>query len=951
MLINTDRELIKELFFEACHLSEEKQAEYLHVKCSSNTELFNELNSLLKAYKKSTVFFGNLAQDILGVNLDCDEDEDEVDLNPDPYRIINTDINHYSILSKIGDGGMGVIYKAKDNKLNRIVALKFLPPFLTNDHQAIKRFRREAITASNIDHPNVGTIYSVEKTYLDQPFIVMAYYQGETLQDKLDKGNLSIELSLNMIHQVISGLEAAHQKNIVHRDIKPANIIIMQDGLVKILDFGLAKVCDDSLTRSGMKMGTLAYMSPEQIKGDELDSRSDIWSLGVLFYELLSGRRPFTGLSDQSLMYSVLNDEVNFSVIEASFSVKKAIRKCLRRQISKRYQSTRELLVDLNYEFTNKQSISQSKFSKILEQFLLTSKKKYLITGVSIVLIITVLTIYFSSSFIQSLTSNSNLTRTPILIQNKETNYKLPLTKSIAIYASQERLSNFQLGLVNNISEVFLSIAHDSNNIWIIPYSKIRKYQAFDYKLARKTFGVNLIVNLDLSYLNNKHLIQLDLIDATTLIPLKTVLVAQVSENMASLQESINTAILDILSLSGETNLRKKMFTKGTTDPDSFESYARALGLLQRPDQKNNVEQAMVLLQMALDKEPDFLAAKSKLADIYWLMYLEHKDIEYAKKSEKLYEILILKQQDDISSYLSLGKLHSTLKRYGTALASYKLALKFNNNSAEIFEGMARIYEKTEKLELAEEFYLKSIYAEPGRWDGFNDLGAFYLRQGRYSDSVKQFSQVVVLTPGNAWGFSNLGSAYWYLGQLDKAIENFELSLSLRENYKLYKNLATLYFYETNYQKAVELYTKASIMNANDHELFASLAGAYHHSGEPRDLVILTFKKAIVLALKKRKVLPNDIEINLSLASYYAWIGLEKLSKQYLKTIQDVSSLTVQHYSQIAVIYELLGNSKLAIDWFDKALKKGYPKDLLMKSPDIDALKENESFKQLISKY
>ena len=139
MLIKADRELVKEIFFEACFLPVEKQAEYLSIKCGSNKELLKELNSLLISYKKSTLFFKNLAQDILGVDLA--DDENDVDLNPDPYQIINTSIHHFSILSKIADGGMGVIYKAKDNKLNRIVALKFLPPFLINDVQAIKRFR------------------------------------------------------------------------------------------------------------------------------------------------------------------------------------------------------------------------------------------------------------------------------------------------------------------------------------------------------------------------------------------------------------------------------------------------------------------------------------------------------------------------------------------------------------------------------------------------------------------------------------------------------------------------------------------------------------------------------------------------------------------------------------------------------------------------------------------
>jgi len=933
MLIDSEHELIKDIFYEACNIEETLQLEYLYKRCGDNREILEEVLSLIKSYKKSTIFFENLAENIIGVDLN--EHESEEDLNPDPYKIIGSDINHYSILSKLGDGGMGVIYKAKDNFLNRIVALKFLPPFLNNDRQATKRFRREAITASNIDHTNVGTIYSVEETSLGHPFISMTYYEGETLENKLIKGKLPLKQSLNIIHQTIQGLEAAHQKNIVHRDIKPANIILLPSGVIKILDFGLAKVCDDQLTKSGIKMGTLAYMSPEHIRGKPLDVKSDIWSLGVLFYELLSGQRPFTGLSDESLMYSVLNDEIDFSRIDAPLSIKKIIQNCLQRKINRRYQSIKELSIDLDVIQIDQIKRSQSRWSRTLEKLLLVDKTKYLTTFLVLFFTISILTVYNYSA----------------LKQKSTTHYRLPLTKSIAIYTSQKNLSDFQLGLVNSISQTLLSIANNNENTWIVPYNKIKEYQAFDYRSARKTFGVNLIINLDLSYLDNRHFIQLELIDSKTLIPIKTIKVKQPSANLASLQESINTAILDVLDLSDKTSLRKNMSSFGTTDPVAFEAYAKALGLLQRNDQKQHIQQAISLLKSALQREHNFLAAKSKLAESYWLMYLESKNIEYAKKSEKLYEILILKQPDDISFYLSLGRLHTALGRFGTAQASYKLALQFNQNNAEIFEGMATIYEKTGELKSAEDYYFKSIFVRPDSWDGYNDLGAFYLRQGRYADAVTQFNQVVFLTPSNAWGYSNLGSAYWYLGQLDKTIENFEQSLAIREDYTLFKNLATLYFYENNFRKAATLYSKATTLNGKDHVLWANLAGAYHYAGRKNSLVISTFQKAIVLALEKLKVLPNDLEINLSLASYYTWTDQLELSRHYLAVIQEPSLLTVQHYFQIAVIYELLEDSKSAINWLEKALQKGYPKEILLKSPDLAELKKTASFERLISTY
>ena len=933
MLVETEHETIKDIFYEACQLDIEERDAFLHKKCGNNGGLISEVNSLLRSYKKSTEFFGDLANNILGVDLNDEEIDNE--LNPDPYNIIGSEVNRYIILSKIADGGMGVVYKAKDNQLDRVVALKFLPPFLVNDHQAIKRFRHEAMTASKMDHPNIGTIYSVEETAKGFPFISMAFYQGQTLQELLNIKKLSNSFILNIIKQIISGLTAAHQNNIVHRDIKPSNIILLKDDRIKIVDFGLAKVCDQQMTKSGIKMGTLSYMSPEHIKGDDLDERSDIWSLGVLFYELLSGQRPFTGLTDQSLMYAVLNDDVDFSLLDVPFSTKKLIGKCLQRNVGQRYQLIEDLSSELNNHSQRLAENSTTKSTKLFENFLLNNKLKIWFGVFALVTLMVLVAGYYS------------IPKTPTRIAN----ISLPVTKSIAIYSSQESLSDFQLGLINDISQTRMTIAKNNADVWVVPFEKVKKYQAVDYAQARNTFGVNLIINLKLSYINNQHLVEISLIESEQLVIVNKKQVIQSTNNVASLQQSIRTAVLEILNLSNVPKIQKELSALVTTDHIAYEAYLKALGLLQRLDQEGSIQQAISLLKLALDKENEFLLAKSKLADAYWLMYQESKDIDYAKKAEKIYESLLLKKPDDINSYLSLGKLHTVLARYGTALASYKLALEFHQNSLQAFEGMADIYEKTNELKLAEEYYLKPIQLSPDRWDGYNDLGGFYLRRGRYQDAVRLFKQVIALTPNNAWAYSNLGSAYWYLGQTNKTKEYFEKSLVIQEDDTLYKNLGTIYFYENSFIEAAKYYTKASEINTQDHVLWASLAGAHYYAGEDELLVNSAFKKAIALASKKLEILPNDLDINLSLASYYAWVKQPQRSKQYLVTGKESSLLTVQHHFQIAVIYYLLEDTEHALEWLEKALKKGYPKKNILNSPDLAELKAQLNFKKLISKY
>ncbi len=221
-------------------------------------------------------------------------------------------ISHFRVLEKLGGGGMGVVYTAEDVRLKRVVALKFLPPHLSTDPDAKERFMLEAEAASALQHPNICTIYEIGETDEDQLFIAMAHYEGETIKEKIARGPMGEGEAVSVARQVADGLAKAHAKGIVHRDIKPANIIVTEDGRAVILDFGLAKLATGAdLTKSGSTLGTAAYMSPEQVRGETVDHRSDLWSLGVVLYEMLAGRRPFEGEYDQAVSYAILNEDAS----------------------------------------------------------------------------------------------------------------------------------------------------------------------------------------------------------------------------------------------------------------------------------------------------------------------------------------------------------------------------------------------------------------------------------------------------------------------------------------------------------------------------------------------------------------------------------------------------------------------------------------------------------------
>ena len=255
-------------------------------------------------------------------------------------------ISHYQILEKLGEGGMGEVYLAEDTRLKRKVALKFLPREFTRDKEAVERFQREAQAAAALNHPHIVTIYEVNK-HDDQTYIAMEYVDGRTLKELITNHQLPITQVIDITNQICEGLSAAHKKGIIHRDIKPQNILIDSEGRIKILDFGLAKLKGVSqLTREKSTLGTTHYLSPEQALGKEVDQRSDIWSLGVILYEMLTGQLPFRGDYEQAVIYSILNEKpepLSHSQPEIPMELEHLVNRMLGKKPGNRIQSIGEI--------------------------------------------------------------------------------------------------------------------------------------------------------------------------------------------------------------------------------------------------------------------------------------------------------------------------------------------------------------------------------------------------------------------------------------------------------------------------------------------------------------------------------------------------------------------------------------------------------------------------------
>lgn len=292
---------IQELFEAAADLPPPDREGYLHNHCKDR-EIIEDVIELLKA--------DQAADEMMPKTVGADLSEPTLIL---PKMHPETLVGPYLIISKIGEGGMGWVFKAKDTRLDRFVALKCLAPSVATEPGVKQRLLLEAKAISRLDHPNVCVIHDMGTTEEGGLFIAMQYYNGKTLQEHLDNGPIDLEFSVKIAKQIASGLEAAHQQDIIHRDIKPANILILDDGTVKILDFGIAKLAGTEITLVGARMGTLSYMAPEQLEGNEIGAHTDIWSLATLIYEMLSGRPLFSAEKTSSLLNAVMYSEPNLT--------------------------------------------------------------------------------------------------------------------------------------------------------------------------------------------------------------------------------------------------------------------------------------------------------------------------------------------------------------------------------------------------------------------------------------------------------------------------------------------------------------------------------------------------------------------------------------------------------------------------------------------------------------
>jgi serine/threonine protein kinase/Flp pilus assembly protein TadD len=602
--------------------------------------------------------------------------------------MIGQTISQYKILEKIGEGGMGIVYKAHDTKLDRTVALKFLSSPVSFSQENKTRFLNEARAAAALNHPHILSIYDIDEQD-NTMFLVMEYINGKTLKSHISNlksvEGISLTKSLDLAEAIARGLKAAHDKNIIHRDIKPENIMLSVDGNVKIMDFGLAKLKGGSqLTRTGTSLGTLAYMSPEQAQGSQADHRTDIWSFGILLYELLTGEVPFKGEHDAALLYLIVNES---PIVPSSLDrkipqfVDAFVMKLMEKDPDRRYQSMDEIIAEIADLKNRIQAFSQKSKTKtiVVLPFENISAEKD--------------NEYFSDGLTEELIAN------------------LSVLQDIKIIS---RTTSMQ-------------------------YKGMKK----DIKTIGKELGVRYILEGSVRRFQDNLRITAQLIDVESDTQLWAGTYKGKLEDVFDIQEQVAKQIVEALMVKLTPKEQVVLAKRPTLNAEAFDYNLRGRNFLYRLT-KNNVEFAIQLFQKAIELDPRYASAYAGLGESYASLYqyFDRQDVWLDKGIESSFKALVYDSTLS-EAHAALGLAYFNKKMIDDALTYSKKAIELDPNNHIAYWILARIYHTTDREHEAVELLRKVITINPSFYSAYSDLQLIYERLGETELSRKTIMQAL----------------------------------------------------------------------------------------------------------------------------------------------------------------------------------------------------------------
>jgi len=832
-------------------------------------------------------------------------------------------VGHYQIVEVAGAGGMGVVYKAFDQKLQRTVALKFLPASKIASTDAKERFLKEARAASSLDHPNIGVIHGIEELSPGHSYIVMAFYEGKSLAEEIREGcSLPLEKGINIAYQMLHGLQYAHNHKIVHRDIKPSNVMVTPEGVVKIVDFGLAGLIkSETETVSGETAGTIGYMSPEQTVGKLVDQRTDIWAWAIVFVEMLTGRNPYRRQNASSTISAILS-EAPQGIDEIPVPMHSIVYRALAKRSTNRYQSCEEILPDfesakrrINLQSAGQTETTHSLGPNSLKRYKAAATSSYLIErprkrlmAWGALLSVPLAAVLIFATPLRSLLFSSSVRAERLAVLPFDNRSKDPATEPIAA------------GLMETMSDKFSNLDINNGSLSVIPTSEVQRQKVTDPSSASKELGATLVVRGSIDRSGNDLRMTANMIDVKHLRQIGSVTVENHSGDLSALQDEAVSELSPLMKGVVENTAPAK-----SGKPVAYEEYLKAIGLMQRYDQPGNLDDAIKLLEQAQQSDPTFALAYAQLGEAYRLKYQLDQNSKWLDSA-----LLNCRKAAELdprvmATYVTLGRIHEMSGQHDLAAQEFQRVLDSNPRDTKALNGIARSYENAGHLQEAEAAYKRAVALRPDYWDTYEELALFYDRQGRYPESITQLEQAISLTPDNAQIYSNLGAVYSDTGDpkfFPDAEKALKKSLELSPTYFAYANLGNLYYLEKRYAESAAMSEKALQLNANDYLVWSNLVEAYERINES-DNAEHARENLYVLLQKTVQLQPQNAMVQSMLAILYAEKKRRQDSMTRIQTAQALAPHDPQVLENLAVAYEKLGNRQQSMKVLAEAMRSG----------------------------